>query len=256
MDEFVGVVNAFDDLMKYNTSLIDAIGDCPNIEMPVNREPIFWRKIGDKGGYECQEHLLFGQYRVVSPSGTRVANGSKSVMLEKMKRLSKKEFLRTGDVIGVSRNGIYEHFAVYIGSGRVIHYAGEGSDFGGTVSVHEADMSEFLKGSKNYFVVWFDHGIPYKIQSETTFLFNGPLDYYTGKFQREKRKTFSARDTVERARSRIGETEYNLVTNNCEHFAMWCKTGTSESSQVKNIARAAAASGVTGYGLEIMDLFL
>ncbi len=249
MNDFANIVNTFEDLIKYNVGLIDAIGDCPNIERPVNKEPVFWKKIDAKSGYECQVNLFSGKCRVVSPSGIRVANGSKTVMLEKMKRLSAKDFLKAGDVIGVSRKGLYEHYAVYTGNGKVIHYCGEGYDFLGTVSIHEADISEFLKDSKNCFVVWFDNGIPYKIQSETTFLFNGSLDYYNGVFRRIKRKTFSAKETVERARSRIGETKYNLLTNNCEHFAMWCKTGISESSQVKNLVRAAFASGAQGYGL-------
>jgi len=39
---------------------------------------------------------------------------------------------------------------------------------------------------------------------------------------------------VERAKSRLGERAYNLLLNNCEHFAIWCKTGKSESTQVQN----------------------
>ena len=249
MDEYASVVDTFEELIKYNAGVIDAIGDCPNIERLVNKEPVFWKSIDSNGGYDCQVNAFSGKCRIVSPMGMRVANGSRNVMLEKMKRLSARDFLMPGDVIGVSRKGIYEHYAIYLGNDRVIHYCGEGNDFGGTVSVHEADIDEFIKDSKGYFVVWFDKGIPYKIQSETTFLFNGSLDYYNGGFQKIKRKTFSAEETIKRAKSRIGETEYNLVTNNCEHFAMWCKTGVSESSQVKNIARAALASGVTGYGL-------
>ena len=42
------------------------------------------------------------------------------------------------------------------------------------------------------------------------------------------------RDRVERAESRLGEHKYNLLFNNCEHFASWCKTGVSESQQVKD----------------------
>ena len=34
-----------------------------------------------------------------------------------------------------------------------------------------------------------------------------------------------------RAQSKIGEEKYNLVTNNCEHFAMWCITGRSSCDQ-------------------------
>ena len=52
---------------------------------------------------------------------------------------------------------------------------------------------------------------------------------------------------------RLGEEKYNLVTNNCEHFAMWCKTGESVSGQVKQIVRFAVVSGVTGLGLTQKD---
>ena len=55
-----------------------------------------------------------------------------------------------------------------------------------------------------------------------------------------RRTVFSAEETVRRARGRLGEEKYNLVTNNCEHFAMWCKTGVSDSSQVKQFIRLAA----------------
>jgi hypothetical protein len=36
-----------------------------------------------------------------------------------------------------------------------------------------------------------------------------------------------------RACSRIGERGYHLFQNNCEHFAVWCKTGLSDSTQVR-----------------------
>ena len=42
----------------------------------------------------------------------------------------------------------------------------------------------------------------------------------------------SPEETVARARSRIGEEKYDLASNNCEHFAIWCKTGVHESHQV------------------------
>ena len=32
----------------------------------------------------------------------------------------------------------------------------------------------------------------------------------------------SVGDTIERARSKLGENTYNLLTNNCKHFACWC----------------------------------
>jgi phage shock protein A len=38
---------------------------------------------------------------------------------------------------------------------------------------------------------------------------------------------------IHRAQSRLGERKYNLLFNNCEHFATWCKTGVSYSKQVR-----------------------
>jgi Lecithin retinol acyltransferase len=40
---------------------------------------------------------------------------------------------------------------------------------------------------------------------------------------------------IERAESRLGERQYNLLTNNCEHFASWCKTGQSQCVQLAGI---------------------
>ena len=48
--------------------------------------------------------------------------------------------------------------------------------------------------------------------------------------------------TLRRAMSRIGEQRYNLLFNNCEHFAVWCKTGQHRSSQVER----ALGSGALG----------
>ena len=46
---------------------------------------------------------------------------------------------------------------------------------------------------------------------------------------------------VSRAKSRLGERKYNPATNNCEHFALWCKTDISSSEQVNNMADALKA---------------
>ena len=45
--------------------------------------------------------------------------------------------------------------------------------------------------------------------------------------------------------SRIGEQRYNLLFNNCEHFATWCKTGRHRSEQVDSfLDRARNWSGL------------
>ena len=51
--------------------------------------------------------------------------------------------------------------------------------------------------------------------------------------------------TLRRALSRIGEQNYNLLFNNCEHFATWCKTGRHRSGQIDSgLERARQWSGL------------
>jgi hypothetical protein len=44
---------------------------------------------------------------------------------------------------------------------------------------------------------------------------------------------FDAREVVRRARSRLGEDCYQLLTNNCEHFCEWCLQGERRSYQIE-----------------------
>jgi len=52
----------------------------------------------------------------------------------------------------------------------------------------------------------------------------------------EKGCELSNEETLRKAESRLGEAKYNPLTNNCEHFATWCKTGEAESEQATTIA--------------------
>ena len=54
----------------------------------------------------------------------------------------------------------------------------------------------------------------------------------------EHDRCFDPETVVYRAKSKLGETKYNPVTENCEHIALWCKTGISSSEQVNNIKDA------------------
>lgn len=42
-------------------------------------------------------------------------------------------------------------------------------------------------------------------------------------------------EVARRARSRLGENRYNLLTNNCEHFCEWCVRGEHRSYQVDEL---------------------
>ena len=49
---------------------------------------------------------------------------------------------------------------------------------------------------------------------------------------RRYRLALDADTVVARARARVGERGYHLLTNNCEHFAEWSRFGVSRSPQI------------------------
>ena len=54
----------------------------------------------------------------------------------------------------------------------------------------------------------------------------------------------SADETVARAMELLGRRGYDLLFDNCEHFAVWCVCGTEESRQVHLICERVGAAGV------------
>jgi lecithin:retinol acyltransferase len=99
----------------------------------------------------------------------------------------------------------YNHHGVYVGHGRVVHYSGL-SGFWQCGPVEEVSLSEFVSGHPVRIV---DH-----LESQ-----------------------YSPEEIVRRARSRLGENDYRLLTNNCEHFCNWCVSGISHSAQVERRLR-------------------
>ena len=57
---------------------------------------------------------------------------------------------------------------------------------------------------------------------------------------------YSACEAIKKARSKVGETDYNLIFNNCEHFINECKTGVAQSCQVLDTAKLAIGFAVAG----------
>ena len=43
---------------------------------------------------------------------------------------------------------------------------------------------------------------------------------------------FPGPEIVKRAKSKLGQADYNLFQNNCEHFCNWCRSGRASSRQV------------------------
>ena len=152
------------------------------------------------------------------------------------------DFADFGDIISVERVG-FSHYAVYVGNNQVIHYDMDPGD-NYKICVHQASMQEFLNGSDVYTICEFPriYGRPTEeVQfSDFSLLFKdrekARIMWHT--LKGTNYRLYTPAETVLRARERIGETEYNLFTNNCEHFAIWCKTGLSESAQIEIVLTA------------------
>jgi Lecithin retinol acyltransferase len=106
--------------------------------------------------------------------------------------------LAPGTQLIVSRRG-YRHHGVYVGNGRVIHYAGRVRYPRGMIE--EISLAEFIDGR--------------------TVLIGRVPD--------------AGEQVVGRARSRLGERCYDLLRNNCEHFCNWCLLGEPRSSQIESL---------------------
>jgi hypothetical protein len=106
--------------------------------------------------------------------------------------------LAAADHLQVPRqHGLFKHHGIDLGDGTVAHYL-EGRE------ILRSTREEFSRGL-----------------AMTT------VDYPPGSCS-------PAGVTVRRAMGRLGEQNYNLLFNNCEHFAHWCKTGRHRSNQVED----------------------
>ncbi|XP_046566046.1 phospholipase A and acyltransferase 3-like [Haliotis rubra] len=133
-----------------------------------------------------------------------------------------------GDMLKFDR-GIYCHWALYIGEGRVIHLAGSEGDMNDNVSDVKVREDGFWKVAEGDMV-----------------------DVSNDKDDRWN--PYPPDEIVERANSRLGRAGYNLVLYNCEHFTSWCRYGKSQSDQVDRVA--AAGSELFGGGvMQIYDIF-
>lgn len=143
--------------------------------------------------------------------------------------------LRPGDIICVSR-GFYDHFGVYCGNDSVIHFSSHDSDISANNEIIETNLRTFKRSNATLRKLVFPkrHKAPKEISLPNSFAATELLRFPLFNFF-ETYKLYSPEETIERAKSKIGGKGYNLFFNNCEHFAIWCKTGIHESHQVNKL---------------------
>ena len=140
--------------------------------------------------------------------------------------------VQNGDVIKVNR-GFYDHYGIFIKeNSHVIHYTGI-TDFNGIV--RETLLTDFLNGSENFDICFFPEKLEQLINDHQDKNFILDLWKFIKKMKLENYHLYSGDETVSRAKGQLGRSQYNVMFNNCEHFAVWCKTGLRESSQINNL---------------------
>jgi hypothetical protein len=95
------------------------------------------------------------------------------------------------------QHGLFNHHGIDLGDGTVAHYL-EGRE------ILRSPLEEFSRGQPVTPVAYPEKGCS------------------------------APGVTLRRAMGRLGEQRYNLLFNNCEHFAHWCKTGRHRSAQVED----------------------
>lgn len=132
-----------------------------------------------------------------------------------------------GDLLRVFRKQGYYHFGIAVNETEVIHFSapdGDMSENKRQLKIIKTSLERFLRGDQ------LEVEVP-----------------YTAKYSRD--------EVVERAEkyldTKFRDRNYNLVTNNCEHFARYCYDGKAESKQVIQGALLTAATGSVLVGVTI-----
>lgn len=95
----------------------------------------------------------------------------------------------------------FDHFGIYAGNKRVIHFrAGK---------IRRESIDKFVDNTS-----WF---------------FDDEFDVMG--FKPEFIKDITLEMSYQRACQFVGYTGYDVFENNCEHFALWCRTGNAYSGQ-------------------------
>ncbi len=143
-----------------------------------------------------------------------------------------------GDMIRV-RNGNFYHYGIYVSDGEVIQFGLAPSERemipDSEIEVISADIDAFLAGG---------------------FLEVAEYD------KKEKKKNRAAREVIEYARGKLGMRGYNILYNNCEHFATECVSGVRSCEQADSVRALFRSMAVVDVyiakipdGLELAPLF-
>lgn len=129
-----------------------------------------------------------------------------------------------GDHIRVKRRSLYYHHGIYVSDNEVIHFTGADGDSildWSKCEVISTDLAQFSRGGRVEVREYTDAEV---------------VDLYP------------AEHIVAYAKSCMGEKGYNLLFNNCEHFANMCTLGHFRSKQVEDVIKSKLGKNIGLFG--------
>ena len=153
---------------------------------------------GKKKLSEAERNMSIGKFKDLNPD---------------VKEISIKDLRRGDTIVATKMKGTYLHYGIYVGNGEVVHfsYLNEENLFDKDTHVRivKTSYEDFANGSQTY---------------------REPL--------REDMNANSGRKTAKIAKGMVDNNfgGYNLATNNCEHFANYCRYNEKVSFQIKDLA--------------------
>ena len=108
----------------------------------------------------------------------------------------------------------YDHFGIYARNREVIHFS-DGK-------IRRDSIKKFLEDSSSKYSDRFD----------------------VMKFADKYANRYTLEESYQRALSKIGKSNYDVVDNNCEHFALWCRIGEAYSGQATGTRSDHYLSGI------------
>ncbi|XP_049635885.1 phospholipase A and acyltransferase 4 [Suncus etruscus] len=149
-----------------------------------------------------------------------------------------REEFEIGDLIEIFRIG-YQHWAIFMGNGYVIHLAPP-SEYAGA-------------GSSSIFSVLSNRAV---VKRELLTEVAGNCHYKVNNFLDHKYPPLPKYQILSAAKARLGqELPYSLYSGNCEHFVTGLRYGHSCSSQVETVETATFLTlglgvlGILGYSI-------
>ncbi|XP_057886986.1 phospholipase A and acyltransferase 1-like [Melospiza georgiana] len=130
-----------------------------------------------------------------------------------------------GDLIEIDRP-LYQHWALYVGDGYVIHLTDEGAS---SISLSSSSIRATRAKVKKQLLKDVVKNHKWRV--------NNKYDRY--------RTAFPVEEIIQRAEEWIGkEVPYNVLNSNCEHFVTELRYGEGVSRQVEKAAAGGLAAAV------------